>query len=462
MSGQIYSSEIGTWKDYYSYNGAKKVVYKNNQAYCVTNNGLFSYDINTNELVLFSKLNYTSDFGINNIALSSNAIIITYENSNIDIIKEGSTSSLNDIKNFDITGKKINNLTIIGNELYVSASYGISKVNLIKKEISDTYYLYKDGETLTINDFQKFDNYFVVATNEGVFKAEQNTILNNPNNWNQIDTNSNVTKIINGSKIIFLYERGSYSRYKVSENLSNISSVLINASALNDITYSNNKFLFVYDNSVITSTNGVDTLETYYENSRLTKFKGACYDDKNNIWISDSINGLIKVTNGITESVILPSGPSSNSVFDLNIYNSKLYVSHGGHANFSVNNLNYQGVSILENNSWTKYSSQLLGNSRDIVSSVTNGNYEYFSSWYDGISEVLNGNLANKFGYDNTNGVLDTTYYSNDRIQISDLKFDNYGNLWGLNSQVQKPLFVKDRVLSAYSVNEHYRWVEYL
>ena len=39
--------------------------------------------------------------------------------------------------------------------------------------------------------------------------------------------------------------------------------------------------------------------------------------------------------------------------------------------------------------------------------------------------------------------MLDTTYYSNNRIQISDLKFDSYGNLWGLNSQVQKPLFVK-------------------
>ena len=117
-------------------------------------------------------------------------------------------------------------------------------------------------------------------------------------------------------------------------------------------------------------------------------------------------------------------------------------MSHGGHSNYSVNNLNYQGVSVLENNSWKNYSSQFLGNNRDIVSSATNGDYEYFASWYDGISEISNNNLSNKFGYNNTNGVLDTAYYSNNRIQISDLKFDSYGNLWELNSEVQKPLFV--------------------
>ena len=228
----------------------KKVFYQNYQTYCVTNNGLFSYN-NNNELFLYNKLNFTSDYGINNLAFGSNTIIISYENSNIDIIEENLTTSITDIKNLEIAGKKINNLTVIDNELFVSASYGISKINLIKKEISDTYYLYKNGESIEINDFKKIDNYYLAATNSGVFKAEQNSLLNDPNNWNQIDTNSNVVKIINGSRIIFLYKNESETNYKVSEDLSNISSILISANNLNDITYSNNKFLFVYENSVI-------------------------------------------------------------------------------------------------------------------------------------------------------------------------------------------------------------------
>ena len=84
---QSFSNEIGTWKDYFSYNGAKKVFYQNSQTYCVTNNGLFSYN-DKNELFLYSKLNFTSDYGINNLAFGSNKIIISYENSNIDIIED--------------------------------------------------------------------------------------------------------------------------------------------------------------------------------------------------------------------------------------------------------------------------------------------------------------------------------------------------------------------------------------
>ena len=86
ISNQIYSSEIGTWKDYYSYNGAKKFFIKTIFT-VIQKSGLFSYDNNNNELVLFSKLNFTNDFGIINLAFRSNAIVISYENSNIDIIE---------------------------------------------------------------------------------------------------------------------------------------------------------------------------------------------------------------------------------------------------------------------------------------------------------------------------------------------------------------------------------------
>ena len=83
----------------------KKVFYQNNQTYCVTNNGLFSYNDN-NELFLYNKLNFTSDYGINNLAFGSNKLIISYENSNIDIIEDNLTTSVTDIKNLEIAGKK--------------------------------------------------------------------------------------------------------------------------------------------------------------------------------------------------------------------------------------------------------------------------------------------------------------------------------------------------------------------
>ena len=62
--------------------------------------------------------------------------------------------------------------------------------------------------------------------------------------------------------------------------------------------------------------NAIDTLDVYSENTQLSKFKSAFCDDQNNIWVADSINGLIKITSGGIESTILPNGPSSNNIFD--------------------------------------------------------------------------------------------------------------------------------------------------
>ena len=86
-----------------------------------------------------------------------------------------------------------------------------------------------------------------------------------------------------------------------------------------------------------------------------------------------------------------------------------------------------------------------LGNARDILEVAVQNGTEYYASWYNGIPEMKDGELITKHGYANTNGVLDTTYYFHNRIRISDLKFDKEGNLWGLSSEVNHPLFVKTK-----------------
>ena len=222
--------------------------------------------------------------------------------------------------------------------------------------------------------------------------------------------------------------------------MSNISSILISANSLNDITYSNNKFLFVYDNSVVSSINGIDTLDNFNENSRLAKFKSACYDDVNNIWIADSINGLIKITNGIIESTILPNGPSSNNIFDLNFSNSKLFMSHGGHSNYSVNNLNYQGCQFLKitrgkiiPHNFLETIEILFQVQIMVIMNILHHGMMGFQKYQMIIFQI---NLDTAI----LTEVLDTTYYSNNRIQISDLKFDNYGKFVGVKFSSSKTI----------------------
>ena len=98
-----------------------------------------------------------------------------------------------------------------------------------------------------------------------------------------------------------------------------------------------------------------------------------------------------------------------------------------------------------------------LGNARDIVGVAVKNGVEYYASWYNGIPCRSNvSGYIDRYGYLNTNGALDTVYYSNNRIRISDIKFDDYGNLWGLSSEVNHPLFVKtsENTWHSYSMNQ--------
>jgi ligand-binding sensor domain-containing protein len=121
----------------------------------------------------------------------------------------------------------------------------------------------------------------------------------------------------------------------------------------------------------------------------------------------------------------------------------------------------FDGVSVGHKyDDWVNYDFHKLGDARDILEVAVRNGTEYYASWYNGISEMKDGELITKHGYNNTNGVLDTTYYSNNRIRISDLKFDNDGNLWGLSSEVNHPLFVKTKNGEWHSFTMHQSQVD--
>ena len=94
---------------------------------------------------------------------------------------------------------------------------------------------------------------------------------------------------------------------------------------------------------------------------------------------------------------------------------------------------------------WRNYDYYELKNARDIVAVAKYGNKTYFASYYNGVVELEGDEVIERYSWWNTNNGLDTiSYWQNDnRMAISDLKFDGNGNMWGLLSSVDNPLFVK-------------------
>ena len=423
---------IGYWKDYQSYTSASYIAEADNKIYCVTNGGLFYINKEDNTVNRMSKVTGLSDIGINQIAYDqdSKITIITYENCNIDLIKNNQIINISDIKRKEITGNKlINNIIIKEKIAYLSCTFGLVLLDLENEEIKDTYKIGQNGNFEVINSCAFDSTNIYVASENGVYSADKNSnSLFDFNSW-KLDANR-------------------------TESYQNIFAIEDSIWVGNENSFYNKNSLFLsFDDTILVYNNLLLNPDTML-NNQLKEINFIYKDTEGYLWIADSANGLLKFTNSQYQESFIPEGPIRNDIYSLEYEDNTLYMCHGGHANFGINSLINDGVSYKSTtDTWTNNNRSELGGARDILEVAVKDDYTFYASWYNGISKMNDEDFIEQYGYNNTNGVLDTTYYSNNRIRISDIKFDNDGNLWGLSSEVDHPLFVKTKNNEWFSFN---------
>jgi len=423
---------IGYWKDYQSYTSASYVAEADNKIYCVTSGGLFYVNKEDNAINRLSKVTGLSDVGVKHVAYSEELkiTVITYENCNIDIIKNNQIINISDIKRKEIIGNKyINNITIREEIAYLSCSFGLVLVDLEKEEIKDTYKIGQNGNFEGINSCAFDSTNIYVASDGGVYSADKNSnSLFDFNSW-KLDTNR-------------------------AESYQNIFVIKDSIWVGNENSFYNKNSLFLsFDDTILKYNNLLLNADTIL-NNQLKAINFIYTDTEGYLWVADSANGLLKFTNSQYQESFVPEGPIRNDIYSLEYDKNTLYMCHGGHANFGTNSLINDGVSYKNTtDTWTNNNRSELGGARDILEVAVKDDYTFYASWYNGISKMKDEEFIEQYGYNNTNGVLDTTYYSNNRIRISDIKFDNDGNLWGLSSEVNHPLFVKTKNNEWFSFN---------
>ncbi len=426
---------IGSWKNYLSYNSGSFLCEANDKIYCVASNGLYYVDKEESTINRLSKTTGLSDISVNKIAYNEelNVLIVVYNNCNIDLIKNGVITNISDIKRKEIAGiKEIKNIDLNGNIAYLSSTFGLILLDLEKKEIKDTYNIGDSNGLYDVNACSFLGDSIYAATTNGVFVAYLNSpLLSDYNNWSKL----NINETRYDDLLVF-------NNQLVGDFFDSVVSISSN----------NERLLTVEKEKIIISSanQGDDILASDY----FISLKYAIIDSEEKIWIADSVNGLLKFTYNEFEARLVPEGPVRNEIYSLEFQEEKLYQCHGGHANFGINALINDGVSVKNKyDEWVNFDRYDLGNCRDVLEVAVYKGSEFYASWYHGISEMKDGTHVTKYGFANTGGALDTTYYSNNRIRISDIKFDDNGNMWALSSEVNHPLAVKTRQGDWYSFN---------
>jgi hypothetical protein len=162
---------IGQWQAHLPYLYGSSVTQSADKIYYASDQSLLSLDKSDLSTQYFSKVEGLSNTGINKVAYhpASKVLVVIYSNSVIDLVRDNSIVTLNQIRNFNnLPGQKsINAAFPAGSaQLYLAASYGVSLLNLSRNEFEFTTFT-----GIPVNSVVLWNNRVYAATNEGIYRA---------------------------------------------------------------------------------------------------------------------------------------------------------------------------------------------------------------------------------------------------------------------------------------------------
>ena len=151
------------------------------------------YALFTVDTATFEVKRYTKGYGLSEVNPTALAYdeerqqwIVGYANGSLDFRDSWGTTNLPDFRISQVTGDKtINAITIEDQRAYLATNIGVVVVDLMRREIADTWPLSAGGESTEAQCVFLNDNQWLVGTNLGILSASKdNPFLSNAENWN--------------------------------------------------------------------------------------------------------------------------------------------------------------------------------------------------------------------------------------------------------------------------------------
>jgi hypothetical protein len=455
---------IGQWRDHLPYSKGIALAEAGSKIYCATPSSVFYFDKSDNSISRLTKVNGLSDNGITFIAYSPayKTLVITYENTNIDLLQNGSIINISDIKRKPILGNKtINKVVIYDRYAYLCCGFGIVVLDLMKNEIKDSYYLGPEGDAINVFDITRDQTYFWVASEKGIFKAAMdNPNLANYANWTQDttivlpDRKFNTIQYFRGkiyanfstptynTDTLFQYDGNHwdyYSKFKTPtcNNITAFGNTLM-------ITYSD--FIDVLDSNMLIDNH----IWAYFmgDTSYYPQPKYTIIDKDNDVWIADARRGLLKCYLTFAFSQIKPNGPNTENVFAMDASNTKVCAVPGGRNSIWGNEWYTGALYSFSDESWSSVDNTnlaIMDSLRDVIVVAIDpldSNHVFAGTWGYGMCEFY-GNTLNKI-YEGSNSALKPhAGWADYEVRIGGVHFDGNNNLWITNAYTDNALVVK-------------------
>ena len=317
--------------------------------------------------------------------------------------------------------------------------------SLARLEFGDTYFIGDLGSQIDVLQTTVQEPYiFAASSADGIRRA---LVADN----NLIDY-QNWTTIVNGG---FRGMEKLGSEIYAANAVNNILRITPDGSVTTVQNFSNQVLALKSSDNLlsITTTNAVNVYSSGFvseavvnnvQGFELDLLSGYTYDGK--VYLGTSADGLLIVPIGSEQATqILPNGPIRNRPFALDASPGQLWVTFGEtDINFNPYPLSRYGVSHLKDTTWSNISYQDLsmavgGEPTDLLKATINPskpNEVYMSSFQHGLLKIVENQP--EILYDETNSSLEKAGGAG--IRIFGSEFDKDGNLWFVQSKVDKGL----------------------
>lgn len=442
FSAKLFSKTPGQWTGHFAYSNILHIAEVDGILYCATNNALFSYNIDENVILKYSKVFRLSDIDISSISPLHNLgyVAIGYMNGNVDLFRNGSVINISDIKLKSIFGSKmVNSVIEINSLLYIAFDLGIVVYDVNKREVKESYFINKNGDNLAVKDLCVLNDSIYIATDKGVFASNYDSLnLSLPSSW-QLIGNADVrcgNIASHANKIFFTQHNDSAStvNYYDSDTVHEFLSVKEPYCKLRV----SHDHLMIVDHSTAKMYDTAMFVKKVVDSDLLFNRKNDATYYNGEMWVALELEGIVSDMN--LNRKIYASGPASDFTASIVSKNGVLYFASGKKDAYSVGIVN-----ILKDDKWGYNYSWSYQDLTDIA--VRSIDDYYISSWSDGVIHYQNNSYAQ------IDAAPEDEFLN--QLRADGLEFDSKGNLWFIMYGVAKPLKVltAQGVLYEYSVS---------
>ena len=289
---------IGSWRGHFD-NHSVRTVIKGDYIYAATPYQIAMIDAKgvtgwLDKTTGLSDINITKMVWDNN----QNQLIVTYQNSNIDIVKGDQVFNINAIQLSNLyADKKINAIYVLQNFAFIATNFGIVSIDLNKHEIKSTWFPNTSQQPVIVNDITFFHDSVYAATDNGIWASSYIVSGSQPYQWNRVAKLDplNIKKFIQKNNSIYGYNTSSIYQlpnatpvYQINNAAIQQIDTTINNLILN-VQYASGKGAIVQLNKDYSTTLLIDSA---YVNVPMQTIL-----DNNNYWVADSHLGLLNKNN---------------------------------------------------------------------------------------------------------------------------------------------------------------------